>query len=66
MSEWDQAEQLARIERSIAETRKFAAEQQKLSEEALKFRRDHTLAPLVLLAGLIGGILASVAGKLIH
>ncbi len=69
----DYAAQLAGIERSMAETRKFVAEQNKLSEEtlklgaekiklneeALKMARDRSLAPLALFSGLVGGALAA-------
>ena len=57
----------------MAETRKFVAEQNKLSEEtlklgaekiklneeALKIARDRSLAPLALFSGLVGGALAA-------
>ncbi len=93
-SSLDYAEQLARIERSIAETRKFGeerdkfaaeqhrlaaetqklgaeqlklgAEQQKLYEEALKFKRDRSLAPLALFSGLVGGALAATVAHFLH
>ncbi len=73
---WDQATQLASIERSIAETRKFGeessklnAERRKLDEEvlkmnaeALKLQRDRSLAPLVLLSSLLSAIVGGIAG----
>jgi glycine/D-amino acid oxidase-like deaminating enzyme len=66
---------LARIDRDLAENRKFAAEQQKLgaeqqklgaealkfSAEALKLERDRWLAPALAAGGLAVGALASAA-----
>lgn len=74
----DYAAQLATIERSIAETRKFAAEQtelseetlklgaerNKLTEEALKIARDRTLSPLIVLSSIVSGILGALGGVL--
>ena len=53
---------VARIERQQAETRKFVAEMNKLTEEALKFRRDRWLAPVVAIASVLAAIGALVAG----
>jgi hypothetical protein len=47
---------VARIDRDIAESRKFAAEQTKLSAEARKLDRDRWLTPSLAIAGLLGGI----------
>jgi hypothetical protein len=57
------AEQVARIERMQEETRKFVAEQHKLIAEAAKLRRDHGLAPWLLVvagAGGAAGFLAAI------
>ena len=53
---------VARIESQQAETRKFVAEMNKLTEEALKFRRDRWLAPVVAIASVLAAIGALVAG----
>jgi hypothetical protein len=53
---------VARIERQQAETRKFVAEMNKLTEEALKFRRDRWLAPVVAVASVLAAVGAMVAG----
>jgi pyridoxal biosynthesis lyase PdxS len=55
----DQQEQIARIERSQEEVRKFVAEQHKLTAEARKLTRDAALAPwqLVVTAMAAGGAL---------
>lgn len=63
-------EQLARIDRDIAETgklneetRKFVAEAHKLQAEAAKLNRDRWLAPLIVILSLLtglGGILAAL------
>jgi hypothetical protein len=53
---------VARIERQQAETRKFVAEMNKLTEEALKFRRDRWLAPVVAVASVLAAVGALVAG----
>jgi predicted nucleic acid-binding Zn-ribbon protein len=42
-SDFDLREQIVRIDRAIAETRKLMAEQDKLAEEALKLRREQAL-----------------------
>ena len=42
---YDLEEQRARIERAQEETRKFAAEQHKLTAEAVKLSREAKLAP---------------------
>ena len=60
----DLREQLARIDRAQAETRKFAAEHEKLAAEAMKFRRDYRLA--YWLAGVAAAAsLASFAAALV-
>ena len=73
---WDWAAQLAAVQRSIAETRKFGeetvkltAERRRLEEEAmkmnaeaLKLQRDRSLAPLVLLSTLLSAIVGGIAG----
>ena len=53
----DLQEQIARIARTQAETDKFAAEQRKLSEEALKFHRERWL----LVVGAVGGFAGLIA-----
>ncbi len=50
---------VAQIDRNQAETRKFVAEQAKLTAEAAKLRRDWFLAP-ILAAGVLGGAVAAV------
>lgn len=69
----DYAEQVARIERSIAEmrnlneeTRKFTSEHHKLDEEALKLRRERSLAPLALLSGLVSGAIVAAVAHFLH
>ena len=62
---------MARIDRQQAETRKFAAEQNKLAAEASKRRGDRFLGPVVAIASIIGacgGVVAAHAGlaRLIH
>lgn len=64
----DQTEQLARIERTQEETRKFAAEshklaaeQSKLAAETLKLARDTMLAPWQIIATSV----AATAGLLV-
>lgn len=59
-------EQVSRIERAQAETRKFSAEMNKLAAEAIKlaaegqkFNRDRWLAPFAALAAVIGGVLGT-------
>lgn len=42
---YDLEEQRARINRALEETRKFSAEQHKLTEEAIKLSREARLAP---------------------
>lgn len=60
----DLREQIARIDRMIAETaklqdetRKFVAEARKLDSEARKLDRDRGLAPWLAAAGAIGGLI---------
>ena len=57
--DFDLEEQRARIERSLAETRKFVAEQYKLMAEGEKLRRDRFLAP-VLVAAAVAGTVATL------
>ncbi len=66
---------LARIDRDMAETRKFAAEQHKLAAEQgklqaeqakfyaeqAKLTRDHYLAPWLAIAGLVGGVVTVIS-----
>ena len=59
--------EIARIDRERAETaklteeaRKFVAEQGKLIAEGRKYERDRWLAPLVLAASLLGGVLVAI------
>lgn len=47
------AEQVARIERSQEETRKFVAEQHKLTAEASKLNRDRFWVPVLAVAAAI-------------
>ena len=67
MGRLDLDEQIARIERSIDEAAKFRdeatklrAEERKLISESRKLDRDRWLAPLVLAASLLGGLLVAV------
>ncbi len=52
---------VTRIERQQAETRKFAAEQNKLAEEASKIRRDRDLSIWQVVATVVGASLALLA-----
>ena len=52
--------EIARIDRDRAEAEKFAAEQRKLIAESRKLDRDRWLAPLVLAASLLGGIIVTI------
>ena len=59
----DLQEQIARIDRAQAETRKFVAEQTKLSAEADKSRRDRNLAPVqIVLTAMAAGAALFGAG----
>jgi hypothetical protein len=65
--------ELARIDHDRAETQKlmkesekFVAEQRKLMSESAKLDRDRWLAPLVLAASLLGGLLVAVASHVWH
>ncbi len=65
----DILEQVARIERSQEETRKFVAEQHKLIAEAAKLERDRRLAPIILISGTVAALIAAgigVLAKLLH
>jgi Tfp pilus assembly protein PilN len=53
----DQAE----IQKLLAETIKFTAEQNKLMSEARKLDRDRWLAPALAIAAVIGGLLGTAA-----
>jgi len=53
----DLREQIVRIDRAIAETEKFQAEQRKLIAEAQKLTWDRWLAPALAIAAVIGGLL---------
>ena len=68
----DYAQQLADIERAIAETRKygeetknFTAEQNKLNAEALKLERERSLAPIVIPSSVLSFILGGTVVALI-
>ena len=50
----------ARFDRIIAETRKFSAEQNKLAAEAATLNRDRKLAPVVVLASIISGVIVAL------
>ena len=67
---FDVQEQITRIDRAIAETEKFQAEQRKLISEERKLDRDRWLAPLVivntLLAAAIGGVIVAALNHLWH
>lgn len=54
----DIKEQIVRIDRMIAESRKFSAEQNKLAEEASKLKRDRFFIPL-LAASALGGVIVT-------
>jgi hypothetical protein len=56
--------EIARIDRDRAEAEKFAAEQRKLISESRKLDRDRWLAPLVLLASVLGGVIVAILGHL--
>jgi hypothetical protein len=59
-------EQIARIDRAMAEGHKFAAEQQKLTAEAAKYNRERW-APLLLAAAATLGALTgflTILGKI--
>lgn len=58
----DLADLVSRIERQQEETRKFAAEQHKLTAEAKKFGRD----PWFVLAGAVVALLAARLPELLH
>ena len=55
------------IERELAETRKFAAEQYKLIAEAQKYERERWWIPITVLAGLLAGntVIAALVGALV-
>ena len=52
----DLQEQIARIDRAQAETRKFVAEQLKLASEPDKLQRDRFLAPVITAAAVSGAV----------
>ena len=53
----DLREQIARIDRTLAETQKFFAERDKLAAEARKLSRERVIQVLLAVTGLIGGII---------
>lgn len=64
---------VARIDRDFVEARKFreeadklGAERDKLRAEELKLVRDRSVAPWLIVAGLLGGTLSVVAQVLLH
>lgn len=62
-AELDIREQITRIDRAMAETHKFVAEQQKLAAETAKLNRDRAFVPWVVMATLLGaGAAAFAAG----
>ena len=68
MPQFDLQEQVTRIDKAIAETAKYAAEQRKLEAEARNFDRNRWYVPLVAILG--NGALAAIIGaavaRLIH
>lgn len=64
----DLQEQIARIDQAQAETRKFAAEQQKLIEESLKLARERVWFPWLQLLALVASSagIAAVVARLLH
>jgi len=64
----DLREQIARIDQAQAETRKFAAEQQKLVEEALKLARERFWFPWLQLLTLVASsaAIAAVVARLVR
>jgi hypothetical protein len=65
---FDLREQMVRIDRAIAESRKFAAEQNKLAEEAQKLHHERRwLVPLALLGnGALAAIIGALVARLLH
>jgi len=57
----DLREQIARIDRHLAESDKFRSETQKLIAEANKLRIDRWLAPALAIAATIGALLGVAA-----
>jgi len=69
----DLREQIARIDRALAETHKFQAETNKLQEEAQKlleegrkYRRDRWLAPWTLAVAILGGVGLGIVQLVAH
>jgi len=69
----DLREQIARIDRALAETHKFQAETNKLQEEAQKlleegrkYRRDRWLAPWTLGVAILGGVGLGIVQLVAH
>ena len=58
--ELDLREQITRIDRAIAESSKFQAEQRKLISESLKFDRERWWLPWSQLITMIAAIVAAV------
>lgn len=57
-------EQVARIDRAMAETHKLMEEGLKLDSEARKYDRDRWIVPLTVSVTVFGGILAAVIARL--
>lgn len=55
----DMREQLARIDRTLVENRKFAAEAQKLSAETANLRVVRFVAPVALVVGAVASLIAA-------
>ena len=53
--------EIVRIDRERAEAQKFNAEREKLLQEALKYRRERWLAPVLAVATAIGGVLGAAS-----
>ena len=53
----DLREQLARIDRTLADTQKFFTGRDKLAAEARKLSRERAIQVLLAITGLIGGII---------
>ena len=64
----DLREQIARIDQAQAETREFAAEQQKLVEEVLKLARERFWFPWLQLLTLVASsaAIAAVVARLVR
>ena len=64
----DLQEQVTRIDRAIAETAKFAAEQRKLTAAAAKLDRERWWFPWLQLVTTVGGSAAigAIVGRFVH